>query len=99
MLVPTIRVDPLAGPIGTKVVLFGEGFGSMNTPEDGVFINGQPAPVAQWRDDVIIAHVPLGAQSGPLVLRTRGRTRSIADFTFHVPKVTSLPRKLPSVHS
>ncbi len=96
MVVPTIRVDPLAGPVGTKVVLFGQGFGAARGSDDGVFIGGDPVPVAQWRDDMIVVHVPLGAQSGLLVLRTQDRSRSVATFTVQVPTVTSLsPAQAP----
>lgn len=95
-LVPAIRVDPLAGPVGTKVVLFGEGFGAAREADDGVFLGGGPVPIAQWRDDMIVVHVPLEAQSGPLVLRTQGRSRSLGNFTVHAPTVTSLsPAQAP----
>ncbi len=42
MLIPSVRVDPVAGPIGTKVVLFGQGFGNAKTPNDAVLIGGGP---------------------------------------------------------
>lgn len=89
-LIPSVRVDPVSGPVGTKVVLFGQGFGSAKGPEDGVLLNGQPTTVAQWKDDVIVVHVPLGADSGPLVLKAQGRQRTVANFTVHTPKVTTI---------
>lgn len=90
-LIPSVRVDPVSGPVGTKVVLFGQGFG--NTKElmdDAVLIGGRPATIAQWKDDVIVFHVPLDAESGPLTLRHQGRERVLAQFTVHVPRVTSI---------
>ncbi len=89
-LIPSVRVDPLSGPVGTKVVLFGQGFGASKGPDDAVLIGGQPTTIAQWKDDVIVVHVPLGAKSGPVVLKSHGRERKVGDFTVHVPKVASM---------
>ena len=90
-LIPSIRVDPVSGPVGTKVVLFGQGFGqSKERMDDGVLIAGKPATIAQWNDDVIVVHVPLDAESGPLVLRRQGQERVLTQFTVHVPHITML---------
>src|SRR5207253_710838 len=67
-VLPSVRVDPTSGPIGTKFVLFGKGFGANKEPGDAILLNGQPATVAKWTDGVIVAHVPLGASSGPAVV-------------------------------
>ena len=90
-LIPSIRVDPVSGPVGTKVVLFGQGFG--NTKElmdDTILIGGRPVTIDQWKDDIIVFHVPLDAESGPLVLKYQGRERVLAPFTVHVPRVISM---------
>jgi hypothetical protein len=89
-LIPSVRVDPVSGPVGTKVVLFGQGFGASKGPDDAVLLNGQPTTVAQWKDDVIVVHVPLGAESGPMVLKSQGRQRTVANFTVHTPKATTV---------
>lgn len=89
-LIPTVRVDPVSGPVGTKVVLFSHGFGASKGPEDAVLIAGQPATIAQWKDDAIVIHVPIGAVSGPMVLKSQGRERTVADFTVHTPKATTI---------
>lgn len=89
-VIPSVHVDPVGGPVGTKVDLFGEGFGAVKGPDDAVFIGGKPATIALWKDDVIVVHVPLGAESGPMVLYCQGRRRTVAQFTVHVPKVTSM---------
>ena len=89
-LIPSVRVDPISGPAGTKVVLFGQGFGSGKGTDDAVLIGGHPTTIAQWKDDVIVVHVPLAAESGPLVLKSQGRQRTVANFTVHVPKVTTI---------
>ncbi|MBS0152025.1 MAG: IPT/TIG domain-containing protein [Nitrospira sp.] len=88
---PSIRVDPISGPVGTKVVLFGQGFGqSKERMDDGVLIAGKSATIAQWKDDVIVVHVPLDAESGPLMLRLQGQERVLAQFAVHVPRITTL---------
>ena len=84
-----IRPDPTQGPVGTKVVLFGEGFGEEQGPDDLVLLNGKPVTIAQWTDKNIVAHVPLDATSGPLVLRYGGRERDLGTFTVLVPTVTA----------
>jgi len=89
-LIPSVRVDPVNGPAGTKVVLFGQGFGTGKGPNDAVLIGGQPTTIAQWKDDVIVVHVPLGAESGPMVLKSHGRERTVATFTVHTPKATTI---------
>jgi hypothetical protein len=89
-VIPSVRVDPIRGPIGTKVALFGEGFGAMKGPDDAVFIGEKPSTIALWKDDVIVVHVPLDAESGPMVLQSQGRRRTVAHFTVQVPTVTSM---------
>ena len=89
-LFPSIRVDPLEGPIGTKVVLFGQGFGTSKGDGDAVLISGQRATIARWEDNMIVVHVPLGAESGPMVLKSRGRQRTVAIFTVHAPKPAAI---------
>ena len=90
-LIPSVRVDPLSGPVGTKVVLFGQGFGDIKTSmDDAVLIGGRPTTISQWKDDVIVVHVPLDAGSGPVVLRHKGRERVVGQFTVPVPRITSM---------
>jgi len=89
-LIPSIRVDPVHGPAGTKVVLFGQGVGANKGPNDAVLIGGKPATIAQWNDEVIVVHVPLGAESGPMVLKSHGRERTVGTFTVHIPKATTI---------
>jgi hypothetical protein len=89
-LIPTVRVDPLSGPVGTKVVLFGTGFGAARGNEDVLLIGDQPATIAQWTDTVIVAHVPMDATSGPLVLKREGQSRQLDRFTVVTPKATAL---------
>ena len=90
MVIPTISFDPSAGPIGSKVVLSGQDFGQ-SRPEDGrIFFGGKPAVIAQWSDRTIVAHVPLNAQSGSLVLHRDGKEREIGAFTVLESQVSGM---------
>ena len=89
-LIPSIRVDPVSGPVGTKVVLFSQGFGAVKGAGDKVTLGGHLATIAQWSDDVIVVHLPMDAETGPIVLTMQGRERTVGTFSVHVPKVTAL---------
>jgi hypothetical protein len=89
-VLPSVRADPMNGPVGTKVVLFGKGFGASQGQNDAVFFGGRTATVAKWTDDAIVVHVPLNAVSGPLVLKRAGGERTLGPFTVRVPKATGL---------
>lgn len=89
-VLPSIRVDPHSGPVGTKVVLFGKGFGAGKGPADAVLFNGRPSAIAQWTDQLIVVHVPLNAASGPIVLKQGSGERTVGQFAVGVPKATGL---------
>ena len=88
-VIPAIRADPLTGPVGTKVVLFGQGFGD-RAAGDQLLFNGRPSVIAKWTDVLVVAHVPMDAASGPLVLKKGETLRTVGRFTLTVPKATSL---------
>jgi IPT/TIG domain len=89
-LSPSIRVDPVSGPVGTKVVFFGQGFGAGKGVGDKVTFGGHLATIAQWSDSAIVVHVTMDAETGPIVLSMQGRERTVGVFTVHVPLVTAL---------
>jgi hypothetical protein len=89
-LIPSIRVDPISGPVGTKVVFFGQGFGAAKGAGDKVTFGGHLAVLAQWSDNAIVVHLPMDAETGPIVLTMQGRERTVGTFTVHVPKVTAM---------
>ena len=89
-VIPSIRVDPPIGPVGTKVVLFGKGFGTEKIPENAVEFNGHPGTIAQWTDGMIVTHVPLNATTGPLTLKLKDKERALGNFTVVVAKATGL---------
>jgi len=89
-LVPSIRVDPVSGPVGTKVVFFGQGFGAAKADGDKVTFGGHLATIAQWSDSAIVVHLPMDAETGPIVLTMQGRERMVGTFTVHIPKGIAL---------
>ena len=89
-LIPSIRVDPASGPVGTKVVFFSQGFGTAKGADDTVTFGGHPATIAQWSDSAIVVHLPMDAESGPIVLTMQGQKRTVGAFTVHVSKVTAM---------
>jgi len=89
-LIPSIRVDPVSGPVGTKVVFFGQDFGAAKGAGDKVTFGGHLATIAQWSDSTIVSHLPMDAETGPIVLTMQGRERTVGTFTVHVPKVNAL---------
>ena len=89
-LIPSIRVDPVSGPVGTKVVFFSQGFGTAKGAGDTVTFGGHPATIAQWSDSAIVVHLPMDAESGPIVLTMQGQERTVGTFTVHVSKVTAM---------
>ena len=91
-----VRVDPVSGPVGTKVVLFGKGFGVGRNPEDGITFGGRPATVSQWNDTAIVVHVPLDAQSGSVVMKRNGQERTVGTYTVQIPRAGGLtPAQAP----
>ncbi|MBP8117512.1 MAG: IPT/TIG domain-containing protein, partial [Nitrospira sp.] len=92
----SVRVDPVSGPVGTKVVLFGKGFGATRNPEDGVSFGGRLATVSQWSDTAVVVHVPLDAQTGPVVMKRGGQDRTVGTYTVQTPQATGLtPTQAP----
>jgi hypothetical protein len=89
-LIPSIRVDPVSGPVGTKVVFFGQGFGAAKSSGDKVTFGGHLAPIAQWSDHTIVVHLPMDAETGPIALTVQGRERTVGTFTVHTPRVTGV---------
>ncbi|TKB71392.1 MAG: hypothetical protein E8D46_18690 [Nitrospira sp.] len=89
-LIPSIRVDPVSGPVGTKVVFFGQGFGAARGAGDKVTFSGRLATIAQWSDSAIVVHLPMDAETGPIVLTMQGRERTVGTFSVHLPKVTAI---------
>lgn len=92
-IIPSIAMDPHTGPVGTKVVLFGQAFGETKGKTDAVLFNGHQATVAKWSDSAIVVHVPLNATSGPVVLTWGGNQRNLGTFEVTTPAITDISPK------
>ena len=89
-IIPSIAFDPTEGPIGSKVVLSGQGFGESRPGDGRIFFGGKPAIIAQWSDRTIVAHVPLNAESGSLILHRKGNEREIGTFTILTSQISGM---------
>ena len=92
-VIPPIAFDPPMGPIGSKVILSGQGFGDQRPADGQVLFGGQPSAIAQWSNRTIVLHVPLNAQSGPLVLHRDGQDRNIGNFSVVQTQITGMSPK------
>ncbi|HZR30117.1 MAG TPA: IPT/TIG domain-containing protein [Terriglobales bacterium] len=92
-LVPVINTNglsPNTGGVNTAVTITGNNFG---TSQQGsvVTFNGTPATqVPTWTNTGIIAKVPLGAFSGPVVVSVAGVPSNGVNFTDTSPSISGL---------
>jgi YD repeat-containing protein len=78
---PTLNsISPTAGPAGTNVTVSGSNFGSTQGTGTITF-NGVNATPASWSDDTIVAAVPPGAATGPVVVTVNGAQSNSQTFT------------------
>lgn len=89
-VIPPIAYEPAFGPIGSKVVLSGEGFGDSQPADAQVLFGDKPSVISQWANRTIVVHVPLDANSGPLVLHQDGKDREIGLFTVMDSHITGM---------
>jgi hypothetical protein len=53
-----------------------------------VLFGGHLATVSRWTDTTIVVHVPLDAQTGPVVMKRNGQERAIGTYTVQTPQAT-----------
>jgi hypothetical protein len=73
------RLSPPSGPVGVSVTITGANFGS--TPGTVTFTSGQTAATTDWKPTAIIAAVPSGAITGPVVVTVGSATSNTKNFT------------------
>jgi hypothetical protein len=74
-----VAVSPTAGPPGTRIAIEGRNLGG----REELYLGDAPLPVLDRRGDRLVAEIPAGAASGPLVLDVGGERRP-TPFTFEV---------------
>jgi hypothetical protein len=79
----TSRIDsltPNSGPVGTAVAISGTTFGATQGTSTLTF-NGSPATPSSWSATSILAAVPAGSTTGPVVVTTAGQPSNGVTFT------------------
>jgi hypothetical protein len=73
-------VTPNSGMAGDTITITGSGFGAQQNSSTVTF-NGVAAAIQGWSDSSIVATVPAGATSGPLVITVNGVQTAAVNFT------------------
>lgn len=82
---PTIYyTSPVTGPIGTSINIIGSNFGSTQGSSSIAF-NGTTATPTSWSNTQIVAPVPSGATTGPIVVTVGTMTSNGVNFTVGTP--------------
>jgi hypothetical protein len=88
VVLPTPRITWLndtSGPVGQVVFIYGSDFGQHQGASTLTF-NGKRATVILWGSAWIVAIVPQGATTGPLVVNVDGRKSNSVAFTVTRPR-------------
>jgi len=87
-------ITPDSGPIGIAVTITGEGFGKFVSAKQNVVLFGKaPSLVEQWDDSRIVVRVPRKAATGPVVVKSGKKTKTVGTFTVEVPTVREVSPK------
>lgn len=81
-------LSPTSGVIGTTVTVTGSNFGATKGSSTLKF-NGTLATTSSWSASSIVAVVPAGSTTGPVVVQTSGGTSNGSAFTV-LPTITGL---------
>jgi probable HAF family extracellular repeat protein len=77
------NLAPTSGPVGTSVTISGSNFGASQGSSMVTFNGVTATSISSWNSTTIIASVPPGATTGPVVVTT-GSGQSNNNFTFTV---------------
>ena len=87
-------VTPNTGSAGDTVTITGSGFGTQQGSSSVTF-NGVTAQVQSWSNTNIVATVPQGTTSGPLVVTVNGTPTASVSFTINATVTLSSPTSFP----
>jgi hypothetical protein len=82
-------LSPTSGSVGTSVTINGSNFGSTEGSSSVTF-NGVVAVPTSWTAAQVVAPVPAGASTGPVVVTVSGVPSNGVTFTVLAPTITSL---------
>src|SRR5882762_3303863 len=86
---PTISyTNPVNGPVGTSITIVGNYFGSTQGSSTLTF-NGTVGTPTSWSNTQIVAPVPSGATTGPVVVTVGGVASNHVNFTVGTPPTIS----------
>jgi hypothetical protein len=88
-------ISPTSGPVGTSVTITGANFGSTQGTSTVTF-NGTAATPSSWSDTSIVAPVPSGATTGPVVVTVGGVASNGVSFTVTVVSAQSIAQTCAS---
>ncbi len=92
---PTLgSVTPNNGVAGDTVTITGSGFGAQQNSNTVTF-NGVAASVQSWGNTSIVATIPTGATSGPLLVTVNGVQSAAVNFTITANITLSSPTASP----
>ena len=75
-----VSLSPAVGPVGTSVTITGSNFGASQGSSTVTF-NGTAASPSSWGNTSIVASVPAGATTGPVVVTVGGVASNGVTFT------------------
>ena len=79
-------LSPATGPVGTQVTISGTGFGA-SAIGSSVTLGGSPLLLNSWSDTSIVATIPAGAMSGPLLVSVAPSLNSSNALMFTIPVI------------
>jgi hypothetical protein len=86
---PTISyTNPIDGPVGTSITIVGNYFGATQASSTVTF-NGTAATPTSWSNAQIVAPVPNGASTGPVVITAGGMASNRVNFIVGTPPTIS----------
>jgi uncharacterized protein DUF4038/collagenase-like protein with putative collagen-binding domain/IPT/TIG domain-containing protein len=93
---PTItNLNPASGPVGTSVTITGTNFGTTQGASTVTF-NGTATTPTSWSATSVVASVPTGSTTGPVVVTVGGIASNGMTFTVSGSTSTAFPIKLSS---
>ena len=78
------NISPTLGQVGTSVTVNGSNFGATQGTSTIKF-NGTTATPTTWSDTTIVAAVPAGATTGPVIVTVSGAASNGVTFTVVIP--------------
>src|SRR5947208_9413968 len=89
-------INPDSGPIGVTVTITGEGFGKFVSARNNAVLFGKNKAaglVEQWENDRIVVRVPRKAGTGPVVVKSGTKSKTVGNYNVEVPTVKEVSPK------